>query len=135
MRNVGHPKRSLPPPPLRDTPGPSTKPGPLGSCSLFPVPNRRKDQNICNVHQDKQQSKILKAMLSERRFTGPIFIHAPPTPEKTLLGVGVYKKGGRIKFLPRGASKYTPPPPSPENALRPEMGVGGSYIISPWTLV
>ena len=44
----------------------------------------------------------------------------PPTPEHTLLGVG-HIKGGRIKFLPRGASKsYTPQPPPLKNAFRRE---------------
>ena len=42
------------------------------------------------------------------------------------------KRGGRIKFLPRGASKYTSPPPSPENAFGPKMGGrGGGVRISP----
>ena len=67
-------------------------------------------------------------------LTGPNFTHAhPPSPENTLLGVGgCIKGGGRTKFLPRGASKYTPPPPStgkmplwPEN--RGEGGGGGVY--------
>ena len=45
----------------------------------------------------------------------------------------MYKRGVRIKFLPRGASKYTPPPPSPQKCLLPKMGGrGGGYIISPW---
>ena len=41
------------------------------------------------------------------------------------------KKMGGIKFLPRGASKYTPPPPSPlKNLLWPEIGGGGVYNFS-----
>ena len=36
----------------------------------------------------------------------------PPTPENTLLRVGgVSKQGGGIELLPRGASKFSPPPP------------------------
>ena len=43
----------------------------------------------------------------------------------------MYKRRGRIKFLPRGASKYTPPPPSPEQCLLArKWGEGGGYIIS-----
>ena len=56
--------------------------------------------------------------------------HTPPTPEKTLLGVGggCIKRGGVIKFLLRGASKYTPPPPSPERCLMARNGGrGGVY--------
>ena len=42
-------------------------------------------------------------------------------------------KGRAFKFLPRGVSKYTPPPPPLKNALWPEMGGGGvvGSIISP----
>ena len=55
-----------------------------------------------------------------------------PTPGNTLLGVGVYKRGG-IKFLLHGASKYTPPPPSPGKSLLARNGGGGAtYIISSW---
>ena len=47
----------------------------------------------------------------------------------------MYKRGGgRIKFLPRGASKYTPPPPSPEKCLLAKnggRGGGGVYNFSP----
>ena len=51
-----------------------------------------------------------------------------------------YKRvGGRIKFLPRGASKYTPPPPSPGKCLLARNegrgGGGGAYIISPWSKI
>ena len=35
-------------------------------------------------------------------FGGPNFIHPPPTPDNTLLGVGGVSKGGGVKFLPRG---------------------------------
>ena len=44
------------------------------------------------------------------------------------------KRGGRIKFLARGASKYTPPPPSPGKCPVARNGGrgGGAYIISPW---
>ena len=47
----------------------------------------------------------------------------------------MYKNGGGgIKFLARGASKYTPPPPSREKCLSARNGGmgGGGYIISPW---
>ena len=50
-----------------------------------------------------------------------------PTPENSLLGVGAYKRGGGIKFLPRGASKYTPPPPL-KNASWPKNGGGGGGV-------
>ena len=55
--------------------------------------------------------------------------------ENTLLGVGggIEGGGGRIKFLPRGASKYTPPPPSPEKCLLAKIGGrggGGLYNFS-----
>ena len=63
---------------------------------------------------------------SQRFHTGPNFMHPhPPSPENTLLGGGVYKRGGRIKFLPRGASKYTSPPPSPEKCLLARNGGRG----------
>ena len=79
------------------------------------------------------------ACTNKNTFTGPNFIHPhPPTPENTLLGVGacIKREGGRIKFLPRGASKYTPPPPSPEKCLLAKNGGGGggAYIISPWNI-
>ena len=58
--------------------------------------------------------------------TGPIFI-PPPTPENSLMGVeGRIKEGGGYKFLPRGASKYTPPTPSLKNALWAKMRERGS---------
>ena len=40
----------------------------------------------------------------------------------------MYKRGGRIKFLPRGASKYTPPPPSPGKCLLARNGGGGGGV-------
>ena len=44
----------------------------------------------------------------------------------------MYKRGWRIKFLPRGASNIHPHPPLLKNVLWPEMGGGGgAYIISP----
>ena len=71
-------------------------------------------------------------------MTGPNFMHPPPHPWKDpLRGRGVYKRGGRrIKFLPRGGSKYTPPPPPLRNALWPEMGLGGGgvYYFAPHKL-
>ena len=50
-----------------------------------------------------------------------------PTLENTLLGVGAHKRGGGYKILPRGASKYTPPPLS-EKGLLAEMGGRGGRI-------
>ena len=63
---------------------------------------------------------------------GAKFCTPPPTPEKTPLGV--YKRGGGIKFLAWGGSKYTPPPPLPLNMpCGQTSGEGvGAYIISPW---
>ena len=71
-----------------------------------------------------------------KRHTGRNFIHRPP-PENTLLGVGGrLKEGGRIKFLQRKASKYTPaPPPPPEHAFWAKnvaRGGGRAYRTSPW---
>ena len=40
----------------------------------------------------------------------------------------MYKKGGRIKFLARGASKYTPPPPSPEKCFMARYGGRGGGV-------
>ena len=49
---------------------------------------------------EKEEGKVIKV----KGDAGPNFIR-PPTPEKTLLGVGGrIKQGGRINFLPRGAS-------------------------------
>ena len=53
--------------------------------------------------------------------------YTPPTPENTLLGGGAYKRGGGIKFLPRGGSEYTPPP-LPEKCLLARMGGGGGGV-------
>ena len=62
--------------------------------------------------------------------TGPNFIHAhPPHPWKDPpRGGGCIKRGGRINFLPRGASKYTPPPPSPGKCLLARNGGRGGGI-------
>ena len=64
--------------------------------------------------------------------TGPKFIHPHlPTLENTILGGGCIKGGGgRMKLLARGASKDTPPAPSPEKCLMARNG-GGAYIIKP----
>ena len=44
----------------------------------------------------------------------------------------IKRGGGGIKFLLRGASKYTPNPPPLKNVFWPELGGGGGYIIPPW---
>ena len=63
-----------------------------------------------------------------RVVTGPNFIHPhPPTLENTLLGVGAYKRGGRIKSC-RGGLPNIHPPPLPEKGLLAEMGGGGGVI-------
>ena len=66
--------------------------------------------------------------------TGPNFIHPPPTPEMTLLGVGVYKSGGAYKIPAAWALKiYTPTPPPLKMPCGQKSGLGGgAYIISPW---
>ena len=52
-------------------------------------------------------------MMPKKLACGAEF-ETPPTPENTLLGGGGIKGGGgRIKFLLRGASKYTPHTPHP----------------------
>ena len=73
---------------------------------------------------------------------GKILYTRPPPPWKdpprgggcVYIYIYIYIKGRRIKFLPRGASKYTPPHPSPEKCLMARNGGrgGGAYIISPW---
>ena len=49
----------------------------------------------------------------------------PPPLKIPFQGWGGYKRGGRIKFLPRGGSEYTPPPPSPEKCLLARKGGRG----------
>ena len=71
---------------------------------------RKKSKERKKTHTHK------KKKLQKQKKYGANFTHAhPPTPEKTLLGVEGCIKGGEgaIKFLLRGASKYTPPPTSP----------------------
>ena len=75
--------------------------------------------------------KNFVAIPSVSLVTGPNFIHPAPTPEDTLLrlGVGGRKKGGGgIKFLPQGS-------PLPEKyPLGQKWGEGGGgYITFPWT--
>ena len=69
----------------------------------------------------------------ETLCTGPNFIHPPPPPPlKYRSRGGGCVKGVGIKVLPRGASKYTPLPPSPGKCLFARNGGGwGAYIISP----
>ena len=60
-----------------------------------------------------------------------LYTHLPPL-KIHFLGWGAYKEVGGIKFLPRGASKYTPwKMPSGQ-----KWGEGGrgAYIIFPWIL-
>ena len=63
-----------------------------------------------------------------------LYTPTPPPLKIAFEGWGAYKKGRRIKFLPRGGSEYTPPPPSPEKYLLARNGGkgGGADIISPW---
>ena len=67
--------------------------------------------------------------------------HACTPPIKSTYGAKFYtpggciKGGGGIKFLPRAASKYTPPPPSPEKCLLTTNGVGGgvyNFALENW---
>ena len=61
-----------------------------------------------------------------------LYTPTPPPLKIPFKGWGAYKKGGRIKFLPRGGSGYTPPPPSPEKYLLSRNGGrgGGVYNFS-----
>ena len=88
------------------------------------------------MSQEYPAQKIyLWGVLFDEMWGQILYTPTPPTPENTLLGVGGCRKGGgRIKFLPRGASKYTPPSPSPEKCLLARNGGrGGGCIISLWT--
>ena len=60
--------------------------------------------------------------------------YTPPPPPPQTRGRGCMKRGGRIKFLPHGASNFTPPTPLPCKMPSGEKwGEGGwGYIISPW---
>ena len=74
-------------------------------------------------------------MPDRQSYGAKFYTPPPPTPEKTLLGVGgVYKRGGAYKIPAAGASKYTPPPLPPKIPFWPKMGEGGggAYIIFPW---
>ena len=39
-------------------------------------------------------------------------LYPPPPLNRPFWGLGVYTRGGRIKFLPQGVKMYTPPLPS-----------------------
>ena len=66
--------------------------------------------------------------------TGPNFVHPPPTPESTLLGVGgrielKNKRGGAYKIPAAGGFKiYTPPPLSLKMPSGPKWGEGGGGV-------
>ena len=79
------------------------------------------------------KKKNAKTTESSAFLRGRILYTPPPPPLKIpFKGWGAYKKGGRIKSLPRGGSEYTPPPPSPEKYLLARNGGrgGGVYNFS-----
>ena len=68
--------------------------------------------------------------VSEKFYTPP----PPPSPENTLLGLGVYKRSGRINFLLRGwggvqhiHTTYTHTPPL-KSAFQPKRRRGGGCV-------
>ena len=91
--------------------------------------------SFCNFSDLKFNVNLFSATTIRGHFIHPY--PPPPTPENTLLGVGgcIKGAGGRIKFLARGASRYTLPPPSPQKCLLARnggRGEEGAYIIAPW---
>ena len=93
--------------------------------STVKLRNHRKDEGEkCSTNLKQQGHALETRDPKETVLMGPNLIHPHPSP----------LRGGHIKFLPHGASKYsTPPRPSPEECLLArnwERAGGGLHTLS-----
>ena len=81
-------------------------------------------QDFDSRNRNRLQCRDAWKWADDQNYRAKFYARPPPHPCKDPSRGGEYKRGGGMKFLPRGASKYTPPP-SPVSCLMARNGGGG----------